>query len=68
VSEGAQLLTFGASAELMLSNGETCFVDAPASLIRAKGYKHAVPSNLRGTFPISARLDAGNTPGGYVEK
>jgi hypothetical protein len=72
VSEGAQVLTFGASAEVTLSNGETCSVNTPASLVRAKGYKHAIPEGgaaSYGSYPIGLRLDA-QTPGagGYVEQ
>lgn len=43
VGEGAQILSLYATAALTLADGTTCVVDAPDSLVRAKGYEHAVP-------------------------
>lgn len=44
VGEGAQILAFDAAAMLTLSDGTSCELAAPASHVRAKGYKLAVPS------------------------
>ena len=67
VGAGAQVLSFDAAASVVLSDGTTCAVEAPESLVRAKGYKHAVPppgDNLL-TYGVWSRLDGSN---GFVEK
>ena len=63
---GAQVLAFGATAQLTFFDGSTCDVVAPQSLVRAKGFKNAV-TTAGGTYRISARLDADSSPTKYVE-
>lgn len=64
------MLAFDAAAELTLSDGTTCTVEAPHSLVRAKGYKHAVPDSQvqGGSYRMLSRLDAGAAANGYVEE
>lgn len=64
------MLAFDATAQLTLSDGSSCNVVAPQSLVRAKGFKHAVQgggSPMGGSYRMAARLDADSSPTGYVE-
>lgn len=64
------MLAFDAAAEVELSDGTVCTVNAPTSHIRAKGYKHAVPDAALvqgGSFRLLSRIDAGAAAGGYGE-
>jgi hypothetical protein len=44
VGAGAQVMAFDATADVVLSDGTNCVVNAPESHVRTKGYKHAVAS------------------------
>ena len=50
----------------MFSDGTSCSVDAPQSLVRAKGFKNAV-TTAGGTYRMVARLNADSSPTKYVE-
>lgn len=63
------MLAFHAAAEVMLSDGTTCTVNAPESQIRAKGYKHAELFSggmTTRSIPFGSYLDASIT--GYEER
>jgi hypothetical protein len=66
VGASAQVLAFSARAQLMFSDGSSCSVDAPQSLVRAKGFKNAV-TTAGGTYRMVARLNADSSPSKYVE-
>lgn len=67
VNAGAQLLTFDATAAVVLADGTTCTVEAPSSLVRAKGYKQAIPDGPENyVYPIGMRLAAADGVNGYV--
>lgn len=59
VGEDAQVLGFDAEADVVLSDGTTCTVEAPTSQVRAKGYNHAVAANAgNGVYGYNSKLDA----------
>ena len=59
VGAGAQVMAFDATANVVLSDGTICAVNAPESHVRTKGYKHAVaPLPTAGVYGYSSYLDA----------
>jgi hypothetical protein len=74
VSSNAQILTFDASAEVKLSTGEVCMLEALPSVVRIRGYESATlpvtaTAALQTAYPYASVLDANEVGAdGYVER
>ena len=66
MADGAEILSFDATAGVTLSDGRTCALETVPSVVKVKGFKSAVlPPPPQTVQLFSSRLDASN---GYVER